>query len=71
MRLRDFSATSHGAWHLGFAPRIFDRDEDRRIDTIDFDTARADVEPYVMDRSELDIWNAEFFRQMVRMIKFA
>ena len=37
----------------------------------DFDTARADVESYVMDRSELDIWSAEFFRQMVRMIKFA
>ena len=44
---------------------------DARIDAIDFDNARADVEPYVMDRSELDIWSAEFFRQMVRMIKFA
>ena len=44
---------------------------DARIDAIDFDNARADVEPYVMDRTELDIWSAEFFRQMVRMIKFA
>ena len=44
---------------------------DARIDAIDFDNARADVEPYVMDKSELDIWSAEFFRQMVRMIKFA
>ena len=43
---------------------------DARIDAIDFENARADVEPYVMDRSELDIWSAEFFRQMVRMIKF-
>ena len=43
---------------------------DARIDAIDFDNARADVEPYVMDKSELDIWSAEFFRQMVRMIKF-
>jgi len=44
---------------------------DARIDAIDFDNARADVEPYVMDKSELEIWSAEFFRQMVRMIKFA
>ena len=44
---------------------------DARIDAIDFENARADVEPYVMDRTELDIWSAEFFRQMVRMIKFA
>ena len=44
---------------------------DARIDAIDFDNARADVEPYVMDKSEIDIWSAEFFRLMVRMIKFA
>ena len=44
---------------------------DARIDAIDFENARADVEPYVMDRTELDIWSAEFFRQMVRKIKFA
>ena len=44
---------------------------DARIDAIDFENARADVEPYVMDRTELDIWSAEFFRQMVRMIKCA
>ena len=44
---------------------------DARIDAIDFENARADVEPYVMDKSELDIWCAEFFRQMVRKIEFA
>ena len=44
---------------------------DARIAAIDFESAKADVEPYVMDKSELDIWGAEFFRQMVRMIKFA
>ena len=47
MRLRDFSATSHGAWHLGLPP----------------------TGPGTSDW--LDIWSAEFFRQMVRMIKFA
>ncbi len=44
---------------------------DARIAAIDFDSAKTDVEPYLMDKSELDIWSAEFFRQMVRMIKFA
>ena len=44
---------------------------DARIEAIDFDNARADVEPYVMDNSELEIWSAEFFHQMVRMITFA
>jgi predicted nucleotidyltransferase component of viral defense system len=44
---------------------------DARIDAIDFENVRADVEPYVMDKSELDIWCAEFFRQMVRKIEFA
>lgn len=44
---------------------------DARIDAIDFENARADVEPYVMDKSELDIWCAEFFRQMVRKMEFA
>ena len=42
-----------------------------RIDAIDFENARADVEPYVMDKMELDIWCADFFRQMVRKIQFA
>ena len=42
-----------------------------RIDSIDFENARADVEPYVMDKAELDVWCADFFRQMVRKIEFA
>ena len=42
-----------------------------RIDSIDFENARLDVEPYVMDKAELDIWCADFFRQMVRKIEFA
>ena len=42
-----------------------------RIDSIDFENARLDVEPYVMDKVELDVWCADFFRQMVRKIQFA
>lgn len=41
-----------------------------RIDSIDFENARMDVEPYVMDKADLDIWCADFFRQMVRKIQF-
>jgi hypothetical protein len=44
---------------------------DARIDSIDFEDARLDVEPYVMDKAELEIWGADFFRQMVRKIEFA
>ena len=42
-----------------------------RIDSIDFENARTDVEPYVMDKADLDAWCADFFRQMVRKIEFA
>ena len=42
-----------------------------RIDSIDFENARMDVEPYVMDKADLDVWCADFFRQMVRKIEFA
>ena len=44
---------------------------DARIDAIDFEDARLDVEPYVMDKLDLDVWGADFFRQMVRKIQFA
>ena len=44
---------------------------DARIDSIDFEDARLDVEPYVMDKLDLDVWGADFFRQMVRKIQFA
>jgi len=42
---------------------------DRRIDAIDFESARADVRPYVFDASELDIWDARFFKEIVRKIR--
>ena len=44
---------------------------DEKIASIDFVGAKADVEPYVVDKSELDVWSAEFFRQTVRHMKFA
>ena len=43
---------------------------DAKIDSIDFDGAKLDVEPYIKDESELDIWSRDFFHQMVRKMTF-
>jgi len=43
---------------------------DAKIDAIDFESAKLDVEPYLKDKSELDIWSRDFFHQMVRKMIF-
>ena len=43
---------------------------DAKIESIDFDGAKLDVEPYLKDKSELDIWSRDFFHQMVRKMIF-
>jgi len=43
---------------------------DAKIDSIDFEGAKLDVEPYLRDKSELDIWSRDFFHQMVRKMMF-
>ena len=43
---------------------------DARIDTIDFDTARADVLPFIDDERELEIWSRDYFKALVRQVKF-
>lgn len=35
-----------------------------RFDSVDFSQAREDVEPFIHDTSVLDIWSADFFRQI-------
>lgn len=35
-----------------------------RFDSIDYTRAKQDVEPFIHDVSSLDIWSAEFFRQI-------
>ena len=35
-----------------------------RFDAIDFAQARQDVEPFIRDRSSLDLWSAYFFKQI-------
>ena len=40
-----------------------------RFDRIDFLQARKDVEPFIRDTSVLDIWNSEFFKQIMEGLK--
>ena len=41
---------------------------DARMDTIDFEKAKEDVLPYLKDRTEVDIWSREFFKEYIRRI---
>lgn len=40
-----------------------------RFDSIDYTQAKQDVEPFIQDVSSLDIWSAEFFKQITMGIK--
>ena len=42
---------------------------DKRIDSLDFESAKQDVEPYIDDKSVLDIWSARFFKEIIRKIR--
>lgn len=44
---------------------------DKRIDSLDFDSARQDVIPYLHDKHEVDVWSCEFFHQLVHKIRIA
>lgn len=35
-----------------------------RFDSIDFEQAKQDVEPFIHDASVLNVWGAEFFKQI-------
>ena len=41
-----------------------------RFDTIDFRQARQDVEPFIRDVSFLDVWSADFFKQITNGLYF-
>lgn len=38
----------------------------KRFDSIDYVQAKQDVEPFIHDPSVLDVWNAEFFKQITK-----
>ena len=40
-----------------------------RFDAIDFAQARQDVEPFVRDRSSLNLWSADFFKQITENLR--
>ena len=41
-----------------------------RFDTIDFRQAKQDVEPFIRDTASLDMWNADFFKQITAGLRF-
>lgn len=41
-----------------------------KIDTVDFAAAREDVLPFIGDARELDIWSRDYFKAVVRQMKF-
>ena len=40
-----------------------------RFDSIDYEQAKEDVKPFVKDTAALDLWSADFFKQITEMIK--
>ena len=41
-----------------------------RFDTIDFHQAKQDVEPFIKDTASLNMWNADFFKQITARLQF-
>ncbi len=40
-----------------------------RFDSIDFVQAKQDVEPFIHDTSVLNVWSAEFFKQITEGLR--
>ncbi len=40
-----------------------------RFDSVDFESAREDIKPFIKDPSELKYWNADFFKQITEQLK--
>ena len=40
-----------------------------RFDTIDYSQAKEDVRPFIKNPSSLDLWSAEFFKQITDQLK--
>ena len=39
-----------------------------RFDSIDYEQAKEDVKPFVKDTAALDLWGADFFKQITEML---
>ncbi|MEG1536315.1 MAG: nucleotidyl transferase AbiEii/AbiGii toxin family protein [Clostridia bacterium] len=62
----------------GFVDEGFDLTKDsliellnERFESIDFNQAKEDVIPFVKDKSKLELWNKEFFKDITKEIKCA
>lgn len=42
----------------------------KKISKTDINLVKADVKPFIKDTSEMDIWSADYFTQLVDMIRF-
>lgn len=42
----------------------------KKIDTVDYAKAREDVAPFIADVTSLDLWSAEYFHEVARLIRF-
>ncbi len=40
-----------------------------RFETIDFEQAKQDVSPFITDKSQLELWNKEFFKDITQNIR--
>jgi hypothetical protein len=40
-----------------------------KFDDVDYEKAKLDVEPFVRDKRELDLWNADFFKKITENLK--
>lgn len=43
----------------------------QRFDEIDFKNAKTDVQPFIKDSSELDLWSSEFFKSITKNISIS
>jgi hypothetical protein len=43
---------------------------DQRIDSVDFEAAKADVLPFVPQARDLDVWSKDYFRHVLKNMKF-
>jgi predicted nucleotidyltransferase component of viral defense system len=41
-----------------------------RFNSIDFEQAKSDVEPFIRDTSVMDLWSTDFFKQITDSLKF-
>lgn len=41
----------------------------KRFDEINFNQAKNDVIPFIKDKRKIDLWNAEFFKEITKNIR--